>query len=80
MIVTNLGELKEFLNKFTDNEMPIVIYRQDMEKSGNMPNLHIRVDTMKKTTASTYDAFDGTSYVYAHFINHPDGEPTLVIT
>ena len=80
MMVTNLGELKEFLNKFTDDSMPVVIYRSDMEKSGNMANLHIRVDTMEETQSTTYDAFDSISYSYTHFIRHPDGKPTLVLT
>lgn len=79
MTLTTIGELKEFLNAFKDDNIPVVIFRSNIEKSGYMQKANFRVETMKEEHSTAYDAFDGIDYSYQHFVHHPEGETTLVI-
>ena len=58
-----VGELKEVLKDLDDNT-PLLIYRKGMEKSGNLPEVCVKVADFVKEECNTYDAFDGESYSY----------------
>ena len=75
-----VGELKEYIKDLSD-DMTIVKYHSDMEKSGYLPMLGICTRKMVSKRVETYDAFDGESYTYVAFSSTDDdsGVPCLVL-
>lgn len=74
-----VGDLKQYIENLPD-DIPLVVYKSNMERSGYMQQMHVNLMSMKRTTETAVDAFDRTEYSYECFIRHPEGEPTLVIT
>jgi hypothetical protein len=77
--VRTVGELKEYIKDLSD-DMTIVKYHSDMEKSGYLPRLGIYTNKMVSERVETYDAFDGTPYTYEAFSSSDDDSaiPCLV--
>ena len=71
-------ELKEFIKNLPD-DMPLVNYQSNMERSGYQNNVFCSVVNMKKETRETWDRFDGISYTYEAMVNSADGIPCLKI-
>ncbi len=64
-------DLIEKLKQFDEN-LEIVGYESDMERSGVQPvNIYPMVQKMKKVTRTTWDRFDGTDYTYT--VYEPSG-------
>jgi hypothetical protein len=77
--IKNVGELKEYLKTLPD-DLPIVKYRSNMEKSGYFEGVHAVTATMSKETHDTYDAFDYTPYTYESYALDQHGEiQTLIL-
>ena len=76
--VKNVGELKQYLDTLPD-DLPIVRYHSDMEKSGYFEGANIMVMGMTKETHHTYDAFDYTLYTYESYSCDQNGTQTLVL-
>ena len=76
--VKNVGELKRYLDTLPD-DLPIVRYHSDMEKSGYFEGAHITVMGMTKETHHTYDAFDYTPYTYESYSCDQNGTQTMVL-
>lgn len=76
--VKNVGELKRYLDTLPD-DLPIVRYHSDMEKSGYFEGAHIMVMDMTKETHHTYDAFDYTPYTYESYSCDQNGTQTMVL-
>lgn len=75
-MIKTVGDLKEFLEKLPNNT-PIVRYSHDMEKSGYFDGVWPRVQTMKKVTRHTYDAFDYEPYSYEVYEYDESGKKVL---
>ena len=73
-----VGELKEFIKNLPD-DMPLVNYQSNMERSGYQNNVFCSVVNMKKETRKTWDRFDGISYTYEVMIRSEDGIPCLKV-
>ena len=73
-----VGELKEFIKNLPD-DMPLVNYQSNMERSGYQNNVFCSVVNMKKETRETWDRFDGISYTYETMVRSADGIPCLEI-
>lgn len=73
-----VGELKEFI-KDLPNDMLLVNYQSDMEKSGYQNKLFCDVINMKTERKKTWDRFDGTPYSYEVMVETEDGTPCLRI-
>lgn len=73
-----VGDLKKFIDNLPDN-MPLAIYRSDMETSGYRNNLSCKVTNMTKDTKYTWDRFDGTDYSYEVLVPVEYGIPCLMI-
>ena len=58
-----VGELKEFLEHLPE-DMTIVHYQRDMEKSGWFEGVTLQVTNMSKEVHQTWDRFDYTDYSY----------------
>lgn len=78
MLVTNVRAMKNFLDGLPD-DMKIVVYRHDMERSGYMENLSVNIRQMAPVEKNTWDRFDGTDYTYTAYENDKSGEDTVVI-
>ncbi len=78
MLVTNVKALKNFLDGLPD-DMKIVVYRHDMEKSGYMENMSVNIRQMVPVEKDTWDRFDGINYAYIAYENDKSGEDTVVI-
>ena len=63
METKTVGELKEYLKNFPD-DMLIVKYDKDMERSGYFNDVFFGTDNMEKVTRKTWDRFDHTEYTY----------------
>ena len=74
-----VGELKQFIKDLPD-DMPLVSYKSNMERSGYMQSVHVDVVPMKMEVDTATDAFDDITYRYEKFIRHPEGEKVLTIT
>ena len=71
-------ELIEKLKKFDEN-MEIVAYESDMERSGIQPvNVYPQVIKAKKITKSTWDRFDGTDYTYTVYQQSGTGDTEVL--
>lgn len=71
-------DLIEKLKQFDEN-MEIVAYESDMERSGIQPvNVYPRLVKLKKVTKSTWDRFDGTDYTYTTYVQAKDGDTEVV--
>lgn len=71
-------ELRDYLANLPD-DMIIVHFIEDMERSGYVPNVYPRVANMSPTKEQTYDLFDGTAYDYTHYIYDKKGTPVLAL-
>ena len=71
-------ELRDYLANLPD-DMIIVHFIEDMERSGYMPNIYPRVANMSPIKEQTYDSFDGTAYDYTHYIYDEEGTPVLAL-
>jgi hypothetical protein len=76
--VRTVGELKEYIKDLSD-DMTIVKYHSDMEKSGYLPMLGISTRKMVSEQVETYDAFDGESYTYEAFSFTDDDSGVLCL-
>lgn len=74
-----VGELKKFIKDLPD-DMLLVKYERDMEKSGYRNSFYCDVTTMKKEVKNTWDRFDGTNYSYEVFETSKDGISCLRIS
>lgn len=71
-------DLIEKLKKFDEN-MEIVAYESDMERSGIQPvNVYPRVIKVKEVTKSTWDRFDGTDYTYTTYTQSETGDKEVL--
>lgn len=71
-------ELIEKLKQFDEN-MEIVAYESDMERSGIQPvNVYPRVIKVKEVTKSTWDRFDGTDYTYTTYAQSGTGDKEVL--
>lgn len=70
------GELKAFIKNLPD-DMPIVMYNQDMERRGFFNEVYTEIDNFSKKTESTVDAFDHTPYSYERYVQDKNGTPCL---
>lgn len=71
-------ELIEKLKKFDEN-MEIVAYESDMERSGIQPvNIYPRIIKVKEVTKSTWDRFDGTDYTYTTYVQSETGDTEVM--
>ena len=75
-MIKTVGELKKFLANLSD-DIPIVRYSHDMEKSGYFNGVWPNIQTMKKVTRHTYDAFDYIPYNYEVYEEAENGEKVL---
>lgn len=73
-----VGELKAFIENLSD-DMPLVSYQSDIEKSGYQNGLFCKVVSMQKETRGTYDYFDGCYYTYDVMVQYDDGILCLAI-
>lgn len=76
--VRTVGELKEYIKDLSD-DMTIVKYHSDMEKSGYLPMLGICTCKMVSERVETYDAFDGEPYTYEAFSSTDDDSGVLCL-
>ena len=76
-IIRTVGELKNILNSLP-NDMLILSYSSDMEKSGYENKMLIAIEPMKETEKETYDAFDYTPYTYKVFELDATGQECLL--
>ena len=76
---STVGELKEFIKNLPD-DMPLVAYKSNMERSGYLPRVQVSVVPMKKEISTATDAFDYTTYQYEHYVRDPEGTQVLNIT
>lgn len=71
-------ELIEKLKKFDEN-LEIVGYESDMERSGIQPvDVYPRVVKVKEVTKSTWDRFDGTDYNYTVYVPMETGDTEVL--
>lgn len=71
-------DLIEKLKQFDEN-MEIVAYESDMERSGIQPaTIYPRLVKLKRVTKSTWDRFDGTDYTYTTYVQSKDGDTEVV--
>lgn len=73
-----IGELKEFI-KDLPNDMPLVSYHSDMEKSGYFNSIGVSVENMSTERCETWDRFDGGNYSYEIYKSDENGTPCLKI-
>lgn len=71
-----IGELKALIKDLPD-DMPIVMYRQDMERRGFFNEVYAEVNNFSQKTASAVDAFDHTPYSYEKYVQDKSGTPCL---
>ena len=72
-----VGELKEFLEHLP-NDMVVVHYKSDMEKSGWFEGVTPWVALMKKKTHETWDRFDGSYYSYESYEPASGGKEMVI--
>ena len=78
--LNNVGQLKEYIANLPD-DMPIVLYRRDMEKSGYMEGVWVENQSMKQETDTAFDVFDHTPYRYEVYVEAgASGIPCLKVT
>ena len=71
-------DLIEKLKQFDEN-LEIVAYESDMERSGIQPvNVYPHVIKVKKETKSTWDRFDGTDYTYTVYRQSGAGDKEVL--
>lgn len=69
-----VGELKNILKDIPD-DLEIVTFESDMEKCGIMKAyISPRVETYRKEIKTTWDRFDGGSYIYEVFEKDENGD------
>lgn len=73
-----VGELKEFLEHLPD-DMVLVHYNRDMEKSGWFEGVTPRVTNMSKKIHQTWDHFDYTDYSYECYEHDSNGKEVVVL-
>lgn len=71
-------ELRDYLANLPD-DMIIVHFIEDMERSGYVPNIYPHVANMSPIKKQTYDSFDGTAYDYTHYIYDEKGTSVLAL-
>jgi hypothetical protein len=73
-----VGALKEFLEHLPD-DMVVVHYKSDMEKSGWFEGITPMVRPMSKETHQTWDRFDYTSYTYECYGHDSNGKEVVIL-
>lgn len=69
-----VGKLKELLKNIPD-DLEIVGYESDMERSGIMPkSFNGKILKVKEEKENTWDSFDGTNYTYTRYRKDPNGD------
>lgn len=75
--IRTVGELKSILQNIP-NDVPLLSYQSDMEKSGYVNKVYIDLLNMAIKEKKTYDAFDYTPYSYKVYETNPEGEECVV--
>lgn len=75
--IKTVGELREILQNLP-NDMPLLSYQSDMEKSGYVNKVYIDALNMAIKEKKTYDAFDYTPYSYEVYAPSAQGEECIV--
>lgn len=73
-----VGELKAFLKNIPD-DIPIVQYESNMERSGYFNRCFVDVAKMSLTTREAVDAFDGIHYKYEVYEKDDNGQPVVMM-
>lgn len=73
-----VGELKQFLELLPE-DMAIVHYKSDMEKSGWFEGITPGVAPMSKEVHQTWDRFDHTDYSYECYGYDSNGEEVVIL-
>lgn len=75
--IKTVGELREILQNLP-NDMLLLSYQSDMEKSGYVNRVFIDALNMAIKEKKTYDAFDYTPYSYKVYEPSAQGEECIV--
>lgn len=75
--IKTVGELREILQNLP-NDMPLLSYQSDMEKSGYVNRVYIDALNMAIKEKKTYDTFDYTPYSYKVYVPSAQGEECIV--
>ena len=73
-----VGELKQFLELLPE-DMIVVHYKSDMEKSGWFEGMTPWVTNMSKEVSQAWDCFDHTDYSYECYGCDSNGEKVVVL-
>ena len=73
-----IGELKQFLELLPE-DMIVVHYKSDMEKSGWFEGITPWVTNMSKEVHQTWDCFDHTDYSYECYGHDSNGEEVVIL-
>ena len=73
-----VGELKQFLELLPE-DMIVVHYKSDMEKSGWFEGITPWVTNMSKEVSQTWDYFNHTDYSYECYGHDSNGKEVVVL-
>ena len=73
-----IGELKQFLGLLPE-DMTVVHYKSDMEKSGWSEGVIPYIMNMSKEVHQTWDRFNYTKYSYECYGRNSNGEEVIVL-
>lgn len=77
--ISTIGELKEFI-KDLSNDVPIVIYRSNLERSGFEKGVYVNIEKRTESKECAFDNFDGTAYKHTTYIINDSGEDCIVLS